>query len=38
MINERERRIQILNDEYEQGKRIRQQICCYNDDKNNENN
>ena len=31
MINERERRIQILNDEYEQGKKIRQQICCDND-------
>ena len=31
MINERERRIQILNDEYEQGKRVRQQICCDND-------
>ena len=31
MINERERRIQILNDEYEQGKRIRQQICSDND-------
>ena len=31
MINDRERRIQILNDEYEQGKRIRQQICCDND-------
>ena len=27
MINERERRIQILNDEYEQNKKIRQQIC-----------
>ena len=31
MINERERKIQILNDEYEQNKRIRQQICCDND-------
>ena len=31
MINDRERRIQILNDEYEQNKRIRQQICCDND-------
>jgi chromosome segregation ATPase len=31
MINERERRIQILNDEYEQNKKIRQQICCDND-------
>jgi len=31
MINDRERRIQILNDEYEQGKKIRQQICCDND-------
>ena len=31
MINERERKIQILNDEYEQNKKIRQQICCDND-------
>ena len=31
MINDRERRIGLLNQEYEQGKRIHQQISCDND-------
>ena len=31
MINDRERRIRLLNQEYEQGKRIHQQISCDND-------
>ena len=31
MINDRDRKIGLLNQEYEQGKRIHQQITCDND-------